>query len=263
MIRITRAFLLLLLAPLQTASADEPAVPSLRLVAYNIKHGRGMDGKVDLARIADVIKPLHPDLVALQEVDEKCTRSGGIDQAAELGKLLGMEHRFGHFMEFQGGRYGLAVLSRHPILETRRHELAPGAEPRCALEVVVQPFSPGPRLSFLSIHHDWTREDLRVAQVRDLLQAITPRPHPVVLAGDFNAQPGAASLALLREAGFLFTDKKGAKTFSSTDPRIEIDYIMTRGLSFDTVPRCEVIAERMASDHRPILTTIPLVPARP
>ena len=59
-----------------------------------------------------VIKRLKPDLVALQEVDQRVRRSGSVDQAAELGKLTGMHHAFGSFFKYDGGNYGMAVLSR-------------------------------------------------------------------------------------------------------------------------------------------------------
>ena len=75
----------------------------LRLVAYNIHHGEGMDGKLDLERIARVIAAEKPDLVALQEVDKGCKRSGSIDQAAKLAEFLKMDHRFGKFMDYQDG----------------------------------------------------------------------------------------------------------------------------------------------------------------
>ena len=77
----------------------------LKLLTYNIKHGRGMDGEVNLIRIAKVIRSLSPDLVALQEVDLNCTRSGSVDLHAELGAMLGMEGRFGKFMNFQGYKF--------------------------------------------------------------------------------------------------------------------------------------------------------------
>ena len=73
---------------------------SLSVLSYNIKHGRGMDGKVDLPRIAKVIRSVSPDLVALQEIDRNCTRSGAVDLTSELGNILGMEGRFGEFMDF-------------------------------------------------------------------------------------------------------------------------------------------------------------------
>ena len=76
---------------------------SLKILSYNIKHGRGMDGRVDLKRTAEVIRSFSPDLVTLQEVDKNCTRSGSIDLTQELARILKMEGRFGKFMDFQGG----------------------------------------------------------------------------------------------------------------------------------------------------------------
>ena len=232
---------------------------TIRLVSYNIKHGRGMDSKVNLKRIASVLRKIKPDLVALQEIDHTCTRSGKVNQAATLGNLLGMHHRFGKFMDFQGGQYGLAILSRFPVQKSVRHQLAPGAEPRCALEVMVRPTPSGPLLSFVSIHNDWTREPFRIAQVNDLLMGLAERRHPIILAGDFNAEPEAGSLAKLKASGFTILAKKnGAKTFPSPSPRVEIDYFMTRGIFFGTPPLTHVLDERLASDHRPIVMELPL-----
>jgi len=261
--RLTRVFITLFLFTCAflsgTPSLQAEETAKIRLVAYNIKHGRGMDNKVDLRRIASVLRTLKPDLVALQEIDHTCTRSGSVDQAALLGDLLGMHHRFGAFMDFQGGQYGMAVLSRFPIQKSIRHQLAPGAEPRCALEVTVRPADKGPLLSFVSIHNDWTRETFRVAQVNDLIAGLKEREHPVILAGDFNAEPKSDSLTRLRASGFLILPKKNnAKTFPSPSPRVEIDYFMTRGFSFVNQPLTEVHDERLASDHRPIVFELSL-----
>ena len=91
----TTLTLVAFLYSLAPARAEEGQLLTLRVVSYKIKHGRGMDGQVNLERIAAVLRALKPDLVALQEIDNMCTRSGSIDEAAALGKLLGMEHRFG------------------------------------------------------------------------------------------------------------------------------------------------------------------------
>lgn len=228
---------------------------TLRVVAYNIKHGRGMDGKVDLNRIAEVILKLNPDLLALQEVDKFCERSGNRDLAAELGKTLKMEHRFGKFMDFQGGEYGMAILSRFPIKETYRHSLPEGAEPRCALEVQVEVNGMQSPISFIGIHNDWTNEAIRVDQIDALLTAIEGRSHPVILAGDFNGEPSDDSMQTLRKAQWTILDKGNKKTFPSDDPQKEIDFIVTRGFSQTSVEH-DVIDERVASDHRPIVASI-------
>src|SRR5688500_5929836 len=93
--------------------ADE-ASQVVRVLTYNIHHGEGTDRQLNLERLADVIKSVNPDLVGLQEVDQKTARSKGVDQAARLAELTGLRAIFGKAMEYQGGGYGLAVLSRWP-----------------------------------------------------------------------------------------------------------------------------------------------------
>ena len=78
----------------------------LRVLCYNIHHAAGVDGKLDVPRIARVIQSVKPDLVALQEVDRNTTRTGKVDQAAELAQLTRMNHVFGANIAFQGGQYG-------------------------------------------------------------------------------------------------------------------------------------------------------------
>ena len=90
----------------------------IRVLSYNIRQGEGLDGCVDLERTAEVIRRADPDLVALQEVDTCCERSGNQDTPALLGQVLGMEHRSGRCMAYQGGEYGMAVLSRLPVTDT-------------------------------------------------------------------------------------------------------------------------------------------------
>ena len=257
-------FISFLTAAQSSFAADGEQSTTIRLAAYNIKHGRGMDNRVDLERVAAVLRKLNPDLIALQEVDRGCSRSGKVDQAAAPGKPLGMHHRFGQFMGFQGGLYGMAVLSRFPVEKVIRHQLAPGAEPRCALEVIVRPAKSAPPLSFVSIHNDWTKEPFRLAQANDLIRGLTERKNPIVLAGDFNAEPGADSLIQLKKAGFMFLAKKNnGNTFPSPAPTMEIDYFATRGISYKFPPLTQVHDERVASDHRPILMDLPLTVSKP
>jgi len=78
------------------------------VLTYNIHHGEGVDGKLDLVRIAKVIQEVEPDIVALQEVDQNAGRSGQVDQAAELGRLTKMRSVFGGNIALQGGEYGNA-----------------------------------------------------------------------------------------------------------------------------------------------------------
>ena len=228
---------------------------SLKILSYNIKHGRGMDGKVDLLRIAKVIGSLSPDLVTLQEVDKNCTRSGSIDLTRELAGILKMEGRFGKFMDFQGGEYGMALLSRVPIISHQVHVLPRGAEPRCALEARVNPGKDWGEIRLFGIHHDWTRENLRVSQCEALLKKIGQERGPVILAGDFNAGRNAQSVRLLVDSGFEILTNDLINTFPSDKPRVEIDFIMSKGLSFTRFTH-QVVDEKIASDHRPVLVEL-------
>ena len=97
----------------QAQAADGAASTAplrLRVLTYNIHHGEGMDGKLDLPRIARVIRATEPDLVALQEIDQRTERTGQVDQSETLGTLTGMQVVFGGNIRFQGGDYGNAVM---------------------------------------------------------------------------------------------------------------------------------------------------------
>lgn len=240
-------------------AAEEPAPPdTIRIISYNIRHGRGMDDKVDIDRSARVIADAKPHLVALQEVDKDVARSGNIDIAEILGAQLGMHHEFSRFMPHQGGEYGLAVLSNFPIVEARVHALPDGAEPRVALEVEVDvPLASGKkkRISFVCVHFDWTKpDDFRFAQATRLLEILHPRKHPVIIAGDYNDLRGSRTLDAFTAEFPLHLE--AASTFPSKNPISEIDFILWRGLSQKAERR--VIEEKMASDHRPVLAVIPM-----
>ena len=155
--------LLLSLCPL-TLHAGE----TLRLFSYNLHHGEGTDGKVDLVRIADYIKARQPDILFLQEIDKNCTRSGKTDQAAELAKLTGMSAHFAKFMDFQGGEYGMAILSKLRVLESRTVALPAGSEPRASAVMTVQ--TQGGPLTVASVHF-YETETQRMAQARALTAA--------------------------------------------------------------------------------------------
>ncbi|MBR9988488.1 MAG: endonuclease/exonuclease/phosphatase family protein, partial [Gemmatimonadetes bacterium] len=131
-------------------TVDPPAV-TLSVVSYNIRHGRGMDDQVDLERIAAVLRRLDPDVVALQEVDEGVDRSGGVDQTERLGDLLGMHHAFGSFMDYQGGRYGMSILSRCAMRFVTPVRLTEGNEPRIALAVELA-LRDGVVLTVINVH---------------------------------------------------------------------------------------------------------------
>ncbi|MCH7475562.1 MAG: endonuclease/exonuclease/phosphatase family protein [Gemmatimonadetes bacterium] len=246
-----------LVAPTTTVTPErDTQAVRIRVLAYNIKHGEGMDGQVDLERAARVIRSLNPDLVTLQEIDNQTTRTDGIDQAQRLGELTGMHHAFGLFMEYRGGHYGMALLSRYPFEEVANHRLPDGEEPRTALAGRVRIGGAlGPEIIFVGIHLYRTAEE-RLAQAQRIVSIFKDETIPVILAGDFNSTPDSEVLNLLRQSWHVPMKGDDHFTFSSVDPRVEIDFIMYRPDERFELVEYRVIDEPLASDHRPVLMVV-------
>lgn len=241
--------------------ARETLTPVFRVVSYNIRHGRGMDDEVDLPRTAGVLERLEPEVVALQEVDDRAQRSGEVAQAQKLGLLLDMHWAFGKFMDFQGGGYGMATLSRHPMVRQEALRLPDGNEPRVALVTEVE-LPGGERVLVVNIHFDWVRDDeYRFAQASRLARYLDEVEIPWILVGDLNDQPGSRTWELFHSRALEARKPEGDRfTFPSTDPQREIDFIFAAPAARWEVGRVEVIHEPMASDHRPVLAELRLLP---
>lgn len=230
---------------------------ALTVVSYNIRHGAGLDDRVDLPRTAAVLRALDPDLAALQEVDHRVRRSGGAPQADSLGALLGLHAAFGAFMPYQGGEYGLAILSRHPIVRATPVRLPDGHEPRVALVADIA-LPDGDTITAVNVHFDWVDNDtLRFAQARALTAVLDTLPRPWIILGDFNDQPGSRTLALF--AARAVEARKPAATrftFPSTEPTKEIDFVFAAPAEAWAPANARVVDERVASDHRPVVTRL-------
>lgn len=254
---LVRALALSVALVLATA-APVAAQGTLRIAVYNVKHGEGMDGTIDLERVADVLRPLDADVITLQEIDRGVARTDGVDQATRLGTLLGMEAHFGDFMPYQGGEYGMAVLTRVPVVGVTNLRLPDGEEPRTALEVRVAVGTEGRVVSVVGIHFYRTPEE-RLAQADSVARYFAEADHPVVLAGDFNSQRGDRILRSLLASDWLVLDKQGGvDTFPADAPAREIDFVMVRPAENFEVVEHRVIDERVASDHRPLLAVLRL-----
>jgi len=235
---------------------------AFRVLTYNIHHGEGMDGKIDLDRIAGVIRRSKTDLVALQEVDRGIERSGDVDQPAKLAALTDMHVIFEKNIDLQGGEYGNAVLSRFPVVWHRNHQLPkmPGNEQRGLLEVYA--LIGGQKLTFFATHLDHQADDgERIASVAVLRELIgDSEGSPVIVAGDFNAAPDSR---VIREVRAFLGDTSvdagsESPSFPADVPERRIDYILYgahAGLRFTAN---QVLPEATASDHRPVVAVFAL-----
>ncbi|KPK63066.1 MAG: hypothetical protein AMS21_06930 [Gemmatimonas sp. SG8_38_2] len=244
----------------RSQSGDSARVTTtITILAYNIRHGLGNDSILDLERAARVINALDPDLVTLQEIDSAVERTGGVDQAMVLGELTGMNSVFGAFFDYQGGRYGMAVLSKRPFATSENHRLPDGLEPRTALAVNVEVGDPARPITVVGIHLYATAEE-RLAQAKRLIEIYRDAKTPIILAGDFNSTPDSEVIDLFSRSGWHIPDKgEDRLTFRSDDPRREIDYIMYRPEDPFEVVELDVIDEPLVSDHRPVLLQLRLL----
>lgn len=248
-------------------AAEGPA--TLRVLCYNIHYGQGMDGRYDVARLAEVIRKHKPDLVALQEIDVGVKRSGREHQIRMLGELTGMASRYGPTQHYQGGLYGNGVLSKLPILDVVIQPL-PYTEateekvtyPRGCIAVTVRG-PDGKPLRFISTHFQHNVPEDRLAEAKRINELFTGKGDsiPTILAGDMNATPDSEPMKELHKQWTNAMNNPSQPTAPSRKPRSRIDYILYRPAKSFRLVETRVIAEEMASDHRPVLAVFEL--ARP
>ncbi len=250
---------LLLLVMTLPGSAQPRTNTTIRVLTYNIHHGEGTDGQFDLARLAAIIKSVDPDLVALQEVDNKTERAGGVDELTELGRLTGMHTAFGKAMNFQGGGYGVGILSRWPILKAENYPLpgTPDREPRTALTVEVKTGKHGARLQFTSTHLDQGREiGNRLAQAAEINQRLVrEKDLPTILAGDMNSGAETEVMQILDSRWTNVSPPDPPRSINGR-PQFRVDYILVRPTGRWRVVESTVVDAPVASDHRPVLAVL-------
>ena len=239
------------------ARGPQTAPLTVRVLTYNIRHGEGTDGRINLERLAGVMKSVQPDIVALQEVDQGTERAGGVHQLAELERLLGMHGEFGKAMDYEGGGYGVAVLSRWPIVRAANYPLpgSPGQEPRTALNVHVRVGERGPLLRFTSTHLDQSRDTggklIQARYLNELL--VSGDGQPSILAGDLNTRPGTDVMEIF---DWHWTNGVAADPPPPGRRGPRGDYVLFRPAERWRVVESRVIDDTVASDHRPVLTVM-------
>ncbi|MEV6316782.1 endonuclease/exonuclease/phosphatase family protein [Streptomyces sp. NPDC051776] len=270
------------LLSLTTAPPAHPAGPiddsryvRMRIASYNIHSGIGSDRVFDVRRTAEAIRSLDADVIGLQEVDVHWdARSEWRDLGRELADLLGMQLYFAPIYSLDppaAGQprreFGVAVLSRFPMVSTTNHEITrlstqdPNPEPAPAPgfgEAVVR--TRGVDVHVYSTHLDYRGDPsvrkLQVADTRRIMaedcdsRGRCPRQ---VLVGDFNAEPGAPELEPLWNELTDAVPDLGGPTFPAKDPVKRIDYVtVSEGVGL----RSSVVHETLASDHRPVVAGV-------
>src|SRR5665648_396979 len=111
---------------------EKPADGVVRILTFNVRNGRGMDDRTDYDRVANVIFAIHPEVVALQELDSVTIRSNGVDVLKAIAEKCEMNYFYGASIPYQGGKYGIGILSKETPLKTTFFPL-PGTEEKRGL----------------------------------------------------------------------------------------------------------------------------------
>lgn len=233
---------------------------AIKVVSYNILHGTNQQNENSLTSQALALIELKPDLVGLQEVDDKCARSAGVDQMKELARLTGMHSAFGPHFDFQGGQYGLGLLSRYPLSDVRTDRITlitkEGTTETRALLSATATLDGGTTVRLATVHMGLNQPS-RIIQAREILKHLKPAEQTVVLTGDFNAEPGTEEITILEEA-LQNTGTSDNGTYPVGKPIKVIDYIMVSRAVLAERSNYHVHTEVPHSDHYPISVELSL-----
>lgn len=244
------------------------------VMSYNIHTGKGIDGKLDLDRIASAIKKEKPDIVGLNEIESYVDRSLCTNQIEYLAKKTNMNFAFGPNLigpancgNCTTGMFGNAVLSRHKITRVKNHQLyREGKEEiRGCLETELE--IDGKEYAFFTTHLDCHRhEDIRNNQAKDILKIINETDVPVILTGDMNAYIRSDGNDI-ENAAKIFTEN--LFDAANMNPELKKTGTLVKGKRIDFVFVSEPLADsvisykvvnygdaKTASDHYPVVAVI-------
>ena len=223
---------------------------NLKLMSYNIRNAKGMDGIYSFQRIANVINNEAPDVVAVQEIDSMTTRSNQTYVLGEIAERTQMHANYAPAISFQGGKYGIGILSKEKPLNIKTYPLPGREEERMLMVAEFEDYI------FACTHLSLTEED-RLASLEIFKRSAEASNKPFFLAGDLNDTPDSKFIQGLQKDFQILTNTK-APTFPSTEPQETIDYIAAwrpTNTSFAALAS-QVVEEPLASDHRPICVNI-------
>jgi endonuclease/exonuclease/phosphatase family metal-dependent hydrolase len=246
-------------------------------MTYNVHGCVGVDGKLDVGRVAAVIGQSRPDIVALQELDVGRARSGGIDQAHAIATRLGMSFHFNSALSVEEERYGDAILTALPERMVKSGPLPTPRplrrlEPRGALWVQIE--TAGGPLQVITTHLGLVPQEQKTQVAALLGKDWLGHPDcrdPTVLLGDFNAtRRYAAYKALTRRLRDVQRAADGGRrpgrvvrTFPSRLPVLRIDHVfVSASVEATGLFAPDTALARVASDHLPLVVDLTVLTPR-
>ena len=243
---------ILLILTMLAVSATTISAQKVRVMSYNVRNGNGMDGIKSIERCADIVCKAKPDVVAVQELDSM-THRNNFYVLGKMAEHAGYHAYYGPTIPYRGGKYGIGVLSKKPALSVKFHRLPCRKEPRGLLVVEFKKY-------YLLCTHLSLNEQNRVTSVGIIRDIISKLKKPVFIAGDMNARPTSKPIMAFKEYATLLSDDNKF-TFSSTNPRVCIDYIFGTNGSF-SVLKNHIFNNTLASDHFPLYVDVKIGKAK-
>lgn len=235
---------------------------TIKVMTYNVHHCNPPEkqGVIDVGATAAVIKQQNADIVAVQEVDVNTGRSGKINQAEQLAVKAGYQSfYFAKAMDYDGGQYGLLILSKYPLSDTKTYvlpktEVDKSGEPRVlALATVALPG--GKTMQFGNTHLEAYNKASRLLQVKEINRIAGASSMPFIVAGDFNAHEGSEVINLLDE-NFTRSCNNCPATFAEGKETGAIDFIASRPKAAFAIISHKVIPDNKVSDHMPVVAEL-------
>jgi endonuclease/exonuclease/phosphatase family metal-dependent hydrolase len=235
---------------------------AITVMTYNIHHANppSKGGVIDVEAVAAMINKQHPDVVALQEVDVN-TKRAGINEAVILAEKTKMNFYFAKAIDYDGGAYGVAILSKYGLQNGNTYKLptaeGTNGEHRVLATAVIE--VNGKKLTIACTHLDAQRSDTnRLLQIRAIVDILQKETNPVILSGDLNATAGGAVINTLDQHFTRTCVTDCGFTIPQDAPTKTIDFISySPAISFGVTAH-QVIDEKYASDHLPVMARLQL-----
>jgi len=235
---------------------------TVKVMTYNVHHCNPPEkqGVIDVAATAAVIKSQNADIVAVQEVDVNTGRSGKINQAEQLALKAGYKSfYFAKAMDYDGGQYGVLILSKYPLADTKTHMLPKtegnkSGEPRVLATATVA-LPGGKTIQFGCTHLEAYNNASRLLQIKEINRIAGETSLPFMVAGDFNAHEGSEVINTL-DQHFARTCNNCPATFSEEEETGTIDFIAFSPKNTFGVVSHKVVPDHKTSDHMPVVAEL-------
>lgn len=228
------------------ASENSEYGDTLKILSYNVRNCKGLDNSTDYKRVGDIISRIDADFVALQELDSATDRSNKVVVLNELATQTRMYPTYSSSISYQGGKYGIGILTKEKPIGTEAVPLPGKEENRSLLILEMENYV------ICCTHFSLTQAD-RITSVDIIANAVKKYSKPVFLAGDFNAETGSTEMKNIVK-DWLIINNPSQPTIPANDPKKCIDFVLVKKSPTYQVEIIKSVVENepVASDHLPV-----------